>query len=92
MLKNIQIIKIVSVGKKIANKLVEECTQTVEEVKIASEIDHKNKCSSCMFYIVLLPIFFAINIGIDAYFVYYKYMNRNEETASRYDYVYQTTI
>ena len=85
MLENIQIIKIVSVGKKLADKLVEECTENIEEVKIA---EHKNKCNSCILYIVLFSIFFAINIGIGAYFVYYKYMNRNKETTSRYDYVY----
>ena len=76
--------------KKLADKLVEECVETAEEVKIANKNEHKNKCSSCILYIVLFSIFFAINIGIGAYFVYYKYMNRNKETTSRYDYVYQT--
>ena len=33
-----------------------------------------------------------INVGIGAYFVYYKYMNGDKATASRYDYVYQTKI
>ena len=28
---------------------------------------------------MLFSIFFAINIGIGAFFVYYKYMNRNKE-------------
>ena len=41
---------------------------------------------------MVLSIIFAINIGIGAYFVYYKYMNRDKENASRYDYVCQTTI
>ena len=41
---------------------------------------------------MLFSIIFAINIGIGAYFVYYKYGNRDKETASRYDYVYKTTI
>ena len=72
--------------KKMADKLVKECTENIEEVKIA---EHKNKCNSCILYIVLFSIFFAINIGIGAYFVYYKYMNRNEENVSGYDYVYQ---
>ena len=40
-------------------------------------------------YIVLFSIFFTINIGIATYFVYYKYINQNEENASVYDYVYQ---
>ena len=61
--------------KKLANKLVEECTETVEEVKIAKE----NKCSSCILYIVLFSILFAINIGIATCFVYYKYISRYKE-------------
>ena len=56
--------------KKIADKLLEECTENIDEVKIASENEHKNKCSSCILYIVLILINFAINIGIGAYFVY----------------------
>ena len=74
--------------KRLADKLVEECAETVEEVNIAGKNEHKSKCSSCILYIVLFSVFFAINIGIGAYFVYYKYMNRNKETTSRYDYVY----
>ena len=65
--------------KKLADKLVEECTETDEEVKIASKNEHKNKFSFCILYIVLFSIIFAINIGIGAYFAYYKYMNCNEE-------------
>ena len=78
--------------KRLADKLVEECTENIDEVKMASKNEHKNKWSSCMLYIVLFSIIFAINIGIGTYFVYYKYMNRDKETASRYDYIYQTTI
>ena len=72
--------------KELADKLVEECTENIDEVKIASENEHKNKCSSCMLYIVLLSIIFGINFGIGTYFVYYKCMNSKE------DYVYQTKI
>ena len=66
-----------------------ECTENInEEVKIVSE--SKNRCNSCILYIVLLSIFFAISVGIDAYFVYYKYINFNKENVSKYyDYVYQ---
>ena len=33
-------------------------------------------------------IFFAINVGIGAYFAYYKYMSLNKENVSKYyDYV-----
>ena len=83
--------KIVNV-KRLVDKLVEECPENSDEAKMVSENEHKNKCSSCILYIVLFSIFFAINIGIGAYFVYYKYMNRDKETVSRYDYVYQRTI
>ena len=67
---------------------MDECdANTDEEVKIVSE--SKNKCNSCMLYIALFSIFFIINVGIGSYFVYYKYMNRNKENVSVYDYVYQ---
>ena len=55
--------------KKLADKRVEECTETVKEVKIVST--NKNKCSSCTLYTVLFSIFFTINVGIATYFVYY---------------------
>ena len=77
--------------KKLVDKLINECTETIdEEVKILDK--NENKCSSCILYIVLFPIFFTINVGIGAYFVYCKYINHNKENASKYDYVYQTTI
>ena len=64
-----------------------ECNEIVEELKKFSE--NKNKCSSCILYIVLFSIIFTINVGIGACFVYYKYMNCNKENVSKYDYVYQ---
>ena len=70
--------------KKLVEKLVEECTETNNEVKLAkitlSENENKHKRSSCPLYIVLFSIVFTINVGIGTYFVYYKYMNRNKET------------
>ena len=86
--------------KKFVDKLIEECSGNVEETKLAkitsmelhsTENENKHKCSSCTLYIVLFSIIFTINIGIATYFVYYKYMNRNKENVSRYDYVYQAT-
>ena len=47
--------------KKLVDKLTEEYTENIEELKIA---EHKNKCSSCTLYIKLFSIFFAMNIGI----------------------------
>ena len=60
--------------KKLVDKLVEECTENVEEVKLA-ENDNKHKCSSGTLCIVLFSTIFTINVGIGTYFVYYKYMN-----------------
>ena len=76
--------------KRLVDKLVDECNETVdEEVKILD--NNENKCNSCILYIVLFSIFFIINVGIGAYFVYYKYMNRNKENVSKYYvYVYQS--
>ena len=75
--------------KKLVYKLVDECTETVEEVKLATitlaENENSYKCSSCTVYIVLLWIYFAINVGrIGAYFVYFhgylKKMFTTQET------------
>ena len=64
--------------------MVEECTENVDELKIAritlAENANKHKCSSCTLYIVLFSIIFTINVGIGTYFVYYKYINHNKET------------
>ena len=54
-------------------KLVEECTENVEEVKLAkitlAENQNKHKCSSCTLYIVLFSIIFTINVEIATYFI-----------------------
>ena len=71
---------------KLVDKLIEECTENIDEVKIARENEHKNKYNSWILCIVLLSILFTINVGIGTYFVYYKCMNCNEQNASKYDY------
>ena len=85
--------KIVNVKKRLVNKLVGECNETIHEVKLIkitlAESENRYKCNSCILYIALFSIFFTINVGIGAYFVYYKYVNRNNKDVSRYyDYVY----
>ena len=62
--------------KKLVDKLVDECTGIVKEVKLAkitfAENEISYKCSSCTVYTVLFWIFFTINVGgIGAYFVYF---------------------
>ena len=76
--------------KRLVDKLMEECNEIIEEVKIVSE--NKNKCSSCILYIVLFIIIITINIGNTTYFVYFEYINDNKENVSKYHYVYQLKI
>ena len=69
--------------KKLVLSLIEECTETVEEVKLAKITIFKNensyKCSPCAVYIVLLLIFFTISIGgIVTYYVYSQSYLRKE--------------
>ena len=74
--------KIVSAEKKLVAPWIEECTETVEEMKLAkitlAENKNSYKCSSCTVYTVLFWIFFTINVrGIDAYFVYsHRYLKK----------------
>ena len=61
-------------NKKFVDKLVEECTETVEEEKLAeitsAEDENKHNCSSCTLLTVLFSIIFTINVGMATYFVY----------------------
>ena len=69
--------KIVNAEKKLVDKFIDECTETIEEVKLANIIFAKNKrenkYSSCRVYIVLMIVVFTIFIGITIYFVYYNW-------------------
>ena len=59
----------------LVDKVVEECTQTVKEVKLAkitsAENENKHKCSSYTLFIVLFSIVFTINVGIGSCFLYF---------------------
>ena len=67
--------------KRLFAPLIEECTETVEEVKLTKITLAKNensyKCSSCIVYIVLFWIFFTINVGIVIYFIYSHWYLKN---------------
>ena len=83
--------------KKLVDKLVDECTETVEEVKLAkitlAENENSYKCSSCTVYIVLFWIFFTINVGrIGAYFAYFHWYLKKDVTRVEFDTRTQTTI
>ena len=65
--------------KKKFDKLFDECTETIEQTSLVKINSTKCKHNYCILYIVLFSIFFTINVGNGAYFVYYKYMNRNKK-------------
>ena len=76
--------------KRLVDKLIDECNEIIDkEEPTPAENENSYKCNFCTVYIVLFSIFFIINVGIGAYYVYYKYMNHNKEKVSKYyDYVY----
>ena len=84
--------------KILVDKLVEKCSENVEEVKLAKitstkdENKHENKCCSCTLYIVLISIIFRINVGIGTYFAYYKYINGDKKTDGKKKFIFQTAI
>ena len=54
--------KIVNVEKKLVDKLIDECTEIIEEVQLAKVTSMElhsaeNKYSSCKVYIVLMIVF-----------------------------------
>ena len=58
-------------------KKIDECTETIEEVKLAkitfAKNENENKYSSCTVYIVLMIVIFTIFTGITIYFFYYNW-------------------
>ena len=64
--------------KKLVDQIVEECAETVEEVKLAkttlAENENSYKCSSCTLHIVLIIVVFTICAGIGTYCCCYKWM------------------
>ena len=63
--------------KKLVDKLIDECTETIEEVKLANitftENENNYECGSCMVYIVLMIVVIVISTGITVYLVYYNW-------------------
>ena len=59
--------------KRLIDKLVEECSEINDEIKMAkiTLAENENKCkSSCTIYVVLIAITFTIGIEIGTYFIY----------------------
>ena len=78
--------------KRLVDKLIEEGNENIEETSLIKINSAKCKNNSCILYILLFSILFTTNIGIATYLVYYKYINRNKENVSVYDYVYQKKL
>ena len=62
--------------KKLVDKLVEECTETVEKVRLAkiisAEDENNHKCNSYTLYILLFSIFITVNVGIGFSFSFFR--------------------
>ena len=63
--------------KKLVDKLIDECAETIDEMKLANitftENENNYECGSCIVYIVLMIVAFIISTGITVYLVYYNW-------------------
>ena len=84
--------------KKLVDKLVDECTETVEEVKLANIIFAENenensyKYIPCTVYIVLLSVFFTFNVGIVTYYVYSQWYLKKDDLYVNFNTYKETKI
>ena len=75
-------------AEKLADKLIDECAETIDETKLINitftENENNYKCGSCMVYIVLMTVVIAISTGTTVYLVYYDWSliknNTHKET------------
>ena len=78
------------------DKLVDECDENIEEVKIAKITIAKNensyKCSFHIVYMVLFWIFFTINVGIVIYYVYSHWYSKNDSPYVNFNNYKETII
>ena len=63
--------------KKKADKLIDECIETIDETKLVNisftENENNYECTSCIVYIILMIVAFTISAGIAVYLVYYSW-------------------
>ena len=63
--------------KKLAYKLSDECTETIEKTKLVNitftENENNYEHNSCKVYIVLMIVAFTIFTGVTVYLVYYNW-------------------
>ena len=69
--------------KALAHKLVEECTNVIDENKIHNEVlntTSSDECSPCTLYVVLFAVFLTTIGIIGSVFVYFHwYLRGNDE-------------
>ena len=82
--------------KRLIDKLVEECTENIEETKLVEKTsvknENKHKYSSCTLYIALFSIIFTVNIGIGISFVYSHWYLKNYDARVMLVTLFETTI
>ena len=63
--------------KKLTDKLIDDCTKTIENTKLVNitftENENNFECDSCIVYVVLMSVAFAVFTGITVYWVYYNW-------------------
>ena len=71
-LENIEITKVALVKKFIIDKLVEECTNVIEENKIYNKnfVISSDDCASCTVYIILFVVFLLLCLIIIVFFLF----------------------
>ena len=75
--------------KRLVDRLVNECTKTVEEVIIAK---NTHKYNFCPLWIALSSVFFITNVGIGTYFVYFHWYLKKDVPHVGFDSRTQNTI
>ena len=82
--------------KRLADKLVQECNENIDERKLHPRELHSNKmiynstlndykkiCSSCIVCIILFVIFFIISIAISSVFIYFHWYLKRKYTETK---------
>ena len=75
MLENILDYENCNCRKKLFDKLVKECSESIVENELISVTlnDYESVCWSCTVYITLFVIAFLIMIGISSAFIYFHW-------------------
>ena len=67
--------------QSLVDKLVEECSENIDENKLHSTLnDYEKICSSCTVHIVLFVIFLIIRKSISRLFIYFHWYLKKSST------------